>query len=239
MELDNLARVFCLLLTGSILSCTAQTTLRSFNSTEIPLAGLLPGTCRFAPGLTAGNEVRVLECCNQTVVNYTLEWNIGRRYLTSYLQSLYSWKCPQFEDECRERIYEVNEFTGLVYDYFCNYDNLVDKCIDVVNATISDRPNGGGDLTQGRFENNKTANGTQIVEWRAMLQRLDSNTLSLDKILLPCVQVAFYDAEGEHFGDYHEVIQMTLPSCQPTWCGVDGDTLRSRIITAWTCMPSR
>ena len=221
-RIDKLCIVL-LIVVGCGLGISSQTTEPFLSATNpIPQEEIRYGTCRFAPGLTVGDEPRVMECCNRTIRSYQLRWALGQAYLTAYLQSLSSWGCPQFEEQCNARLYAVNEFTGLVYDYFCNVTEFRTKCFQELNATID----ADSDETIDR-------------DWSDLIKQLNPGQLSLDQRIRPCIQVALYEAEGEHFGDYHEIIRLNLPSCQPTWCGIDGETLRSTTITAWICMPNR
>jgi len=193
------------------------------NNTQVVLDEIRNGTCRFAPGLTVGDEPRVIECCNMTVRRFESEWSLGRSYLTIFLQSLQSWGCPQFEEQCKLRLFAVSEYTERVYDFFCsNYTDFIERCYDDVNAAI---------MTYDARINNRS--------WENLISELTSSELSLEQLNVPCVQVALFIAEGEHFGEFHEIIRMFLPSCEPTWCGYDGETLRSRTISAWSCMSQR
>jgi len=194
------------------------------DNNQILLSEIRNGTCRFAPGLTVGDEPRVIACCNGTVSWFEFWWSEGQFYLTTYLQSLQSWGCPQFEEQCKLRLFAVNEYTERVYDFFCsNYTDFIERCYDDVNAVIV------------TYDASYISNHS----WENLISELNSSELSLEQLNVPCVQVALYIAEGEHFGEFHEVIRLNLPSCEPTWCGYDGETLRSRIITVWTCMSQR
>jgi len=196
----------------------------TITSTQTTLDEIRNGTCRFAPGLTVGDEPRIIECCNVTVNRFEHQWSFGRVYLTIFLESLQSWGCPQFEEQCKLRLFAVNEYTERVYDFYCDdYTNFIDRCYDDVNAAI---------MTYDARTNNS-------YSWENLISELNSSELSLEQLNVPCIQVALYIAEGEHFGEFHENIRMFLPSCEPTWCGYDDETLRSRTITAWSCMSQR
>ena len=216
--------LFAVILLQFITGAFTQTAQGSTNNSTVASTDeIRNGTCRYAPGLTVGDEPRVMECCNMTVRNFELRWSLGQVYLTTFLQSLQAWGCPQFEEQCDQRFFAVNEFTGLVYDYYChNYTDFIATCYDDVNATVV-------------MGNEETTNRS----WNSLISNLDSSELTLEQLNIPCVQVALYIAEGEHYGEFHEVISHVLPSCEPSWCGYDGETLRSRIITAWTCMSNR
>ena len=225
-----LTTLILLVLAAGICSQTTQAPAETTNiirngTTQAPAETtniIRNGTCRFAPGLVVGDEPRVMECCNIAVRRYQNRWSLGRVYLTTYLQSLKSWGCPQFEEQCSARYYAINEFSKLVYDYFCNKTDFISQCYDELSATIM-------------------TNNIEKVErnWSALINELDSNSLSLSQLSVPCIQVALYEAEEEHLGEYHEVIELKLPSCRPTWCGYDGVTLRSKFISVWNCMSNR
>ena len=183
--------------------------------------------CQYAPGLAVGNRSTVESCCNITEKYFSFYWGVGSFYLSTYLQTLQSWNCSQFETECRRQYFAVNQYSSLLYDYFCNYTDFVHKCFAIVD-----------DIYEGP-RSALHSNQSVITQWRDLVTNLNSSHFTMEQLIVPCVQVAFYDAETEHRGDYLEVSRFYLPSCEPVLCGFGGDSVRDRFISAWICMPNR
>ena len=54
----------------------------------------------YATGLTVGNRSTELECCQTLVSNYCINVSSHSRYFSTVLESLQTWNCPQFKQEC-------------------------------------------------------------------------------------------------------------------------------------------
>lgn len=77
-----------------------------------------------------------LRHCNCTYELFRVYYSTSRPKLTSFLEKLKAWDCPQFQHECEHRYYNFNRFTFLVYERFCNYSNFIQICskeLKVVN----------------------------------------------------------------------------------------------------------
>ncbi|CAK8681192.1 unnamed protein product [Clavelina lepadiformis] len=194
--------------------------------------------CIYIHGYLVGNKTDVERCCNETVKEFEKLWYLGNgRDLTSYLETLRGWKCPRFEEECKQRLFNYTEYTQNVYKYFCEYETFVDSCFDEVEEAFMRNNNHDELQTQTVATGTNSTNDQSIyAQWNSIISRLQANSLSSSDLSKPCVQVALYEADEDHLGDYHEVIHINLPSCEVVWCGYDGETLRERIISSWTCM---
>ena len=76
-------------------------------------------------------------CCNSTYREFRTRYNVAYLKLTSFLEKLQVWKCPQFESECENRYFDFNRFTSLIYDRFCNDSAFVENCreeLEDINA---------------------------------------------------------------------------------------------------------
>ena len=217
-----------------------QTTQQFNNSSSVPRITRPDLACVYAPGLLPGNATEVQQCCQLITIRYRFRWSVGQAYLTTYLQSLRSWGCPQFEEECRDRVYAFTDYSALMYDYYCNYTDFVRKCSNVVNSTYMRHRLGvvPSAVPKNDFKTNLD-DVTLITEWRNIVENLESSYFSIEELTFPCMQVALYEAEQEHIGEYHEIVRSDLPSCGLSWCGIDGPTVRDRDITTWDCLPSR
>lgn len=72
--------------------------------------------------------------CNCTYSTFRIKYFSHGVKLTSFLEKLKSWKCPQFVEECRNRYFNFNHFTFLVYEKFCNETNFMKICSKELNA---------------------------------------------------------------------------------------------------------
>ena len=237
--------------------CLAEGNSQTFgNSTNINLENdletLSPLACQFAPGLRVGNRMRELHCCNETVKEYYLLWSTVSLPLTRFLETLRQWDCPQFQEQCEKKIFAFTDYTELVYDYFCNYPNLVEKCLprvvkivssaqDRLNYSISDTSLIESLLTSTNSAQKSNDFGESISakRWRNAISQIHPARMTLEELLEPCVEIAQYDQEEVHDGSYQELINFLVPTCQLTWCGFSGEAFRDHVISFWTCLSSR
>ena len=99
---------------------------RSQNITLINVSGANCPEIR-NPDVTLGGP----ECCSNTYRTFRRKYNSLENYrLTSLLEKLRAWNCPQFEEECENRYFQFNRFTALVYDRFCNETAFTENCRD-------------------------------------------------------------------------------------------------------------
>ena len=66
--------------------------------------------------------------CNCTYKLFRTNYTTSNLKLTSLLEKLRAWNCLQFEDECKNRRFDSNRFTFLVYEKFCNNSNFEQIC---------------------------------------------------------------------------------------------------------------
>ena len=66
--------------------------------------------------------------CNCTYKLFRTNYTTSNLKLTSLLEKLRAWNCSQFEDECKNRRFDLNRFTFLVYEKFCNNSNFKQIC---------------------------------------------------------------------------------------------------------------
>ena len=197
--------------------------------------------CRFAHGLVVGDRKRQLECCTSTVHDYHNRWLSRNRPLNRYLASLKEWNCPQFEQECKKRLFVYNTFTDLMYDYFCNYSSYVDKCHEDVIKTL----NKSQQQAEQNFRENKTfeslgfSDSFNSANWKKLITQIDPSLLTVDELLEPCIQVAQYDQEEIHDGGYQEVVKFAIPFCGISWCGFGAKALKEHKISFGTCLKPR
>ena len=178
-------------------------------------------SCLFSDGNSSErNRTKELDCCNQTVDNYYLNWDRGSHYLSTYLRTLKTWECPQFEIECEKETFAYTDFTQLLYNAFCKETELEERCFAEVANVV----------------NIQTQNQ---VSWVNLTQNLDVLQISDEDLLNPCIQVAMLNTDPTGFGHFHEIINPLAPLCDFVWCGFADDIIETREISMWTCMPSR
>jgi len=208
--------------------------------------------CNYAPGLSLGNRERELECCRITERRYEFYWAGRSLPLNRYLATLKGWNCPHFNVECDERVFAFNDFTGLLYDYFCNYTTFVTQCVPEVTKTIQKmqartdtsivyNPSMSTYPKQGirSFDAINNENQSIISTWQELLIQVQSTQMTIDELLQPCVQVAQYDQEAVHDGGFQEIIDFGIPSCKIAWCGLGADAMQTHQVSIWTCLTSQ
>ncbi|CAK8694674.1 uncharacterized protein LOC143445492 [Clavelina lepadiformis] len=180
-------------------------------------------SCRFASGLTVGDREQELRCCNVTYDLFSRKWATGSAYLSTLLESLRGWNCPQYQQECHDQTFAYNTFTRLMYSRFCDHEKLEEKCTAEVRQTVE----------------YQSATNIAILTWSDAVRSLNVLDLNNDQLASPCVQVAMYERENGGHGHYHEVIQPLIPFCSFIWCGYDEQLVAAGRVTTWTCMPQR
>ena len=181
--------------------------------------------CQYAPGLSIGNRTTQLECC-KTVVHdyYHPNFKPRNRYLTTFLESLQTWNCPQFERECERRTFDYNDFTSLIYLRFCNQSQMEAHCYGDISSIVTK-------------QKNKIPTATST--FNQVVSKLNLDAISDEDLMNPCVQVAMYDSHSGIQGHYHEIIEPHLPFCSFVWCGFDENIFTQKRASLWTCMPTR
>ena len=118
----NVITFIALLVSTSFCQCRNTTNSNDVISTE--------GCPKFRnPDVTLGGQ----HCCNSTYRTFRIHYNNRFYQLTSFLEKLRAWNCPQFEEECENRYFQFNRFTALVYDRFCNETAFNETCRDELN----------------------------------------------------------------------------------------------------------
>jgi len=177
--------------------------------------------CEYAPGLSPMPHSNRSKCCNMVYRDFLMKWAYGRRYLSSFLETLRDWKCEEFHQECQKPTFAFNSFTKLMYARFCNHTLLVEKCkTQVADAALG-------------LSNDKE------ISWDKAIQQLDVLQLTSVDIRNPCIQVAMYERNSGGFGHYHEVVTPLVPFCSFVWCGVDEKLVDGGGISVFSCMPKR
>ena len=181
--------------------------------------------CNFYTGLPISNRTIELECCERIVCDYYYSKRKSRiGYLSTFLASLQTWKCPQFQQECERRTFNYTDFTSLIYLTFCNRSLMEAKCYDDILSIVT-KQNSGVQTTTTKY--------SQLVS------RLNLLTLSEEDLIKPCVQVAMHDSDTGRQGQYHEIIEPFVPFCSFVWCGFDENVFTEKDIAPWTCLSSR
>ena len=97
---------------------------------------ILEETCTPVPGLFIANRTREIECCDIVINEMYDFWATQRVYLSKTLATLESWKCPQMDKFCADRLLDFTDYTALVYDRFCDQDSLLEQCETVVTNAL-------------------------------------------------------------------------------------------------------
>ena len=180
--------------------------------------------CRYATGHTVGNRSIELECCQTVVSDYYTNVASHHRYLSSFLESLQTWNCPQFKQECERRTFNYTDFTSLMYLRFCNRSQMEEQCYDDIYAMVT--------------KQNTTFRATTSA-FNELVSNLDLISLNNQDLMNPCVQVAMYDINMGDHGHFHEIIEPVVPFCLFVWCGFDENIFINQKVSTWTCLPNR
>ena len=211
---------------------------------------LKPLACEFVSGLIVGSRERELNCCNETVRYYHKNWAFRSLSLTTFLQTLRQWNCPQYEEQCSSRTFAFTDFSNLVYDYFCNYTLLVEKCLSQVRMLTGDGQKYHNtsvtfsfselDASTLLFEyKNRSMDLPTLIQWKRAIFNIQPAKMTLDQLLQPCVQIAQYDQVEVFDGRYQEIVSALIPTCELSWCGFSAEAFRSHKISFWSCFSSR
>lgn len=188
--------------------------------------------CLYKPGYRKAHRAAELTCCDFQEKRFYRRWSYGNEYLTTFLQTMKSWECPQIKKHCRERYFNFSPFTNIVYMKMCDDQAYRKHCFEKVNAIALQH-------TRGKHNTTLSVDNVTANEWADMVQGLQSKNMSDDEIDDPCVQVALYEGGRGGYGRYHETVRTVIPFCGFAWCGYDADAVYSRHISVWRCMPAR
>lgn len=179
--------------------------------------------CVFVPGLYLGSRQRELECCNETVETYELNWVTKRAYLTRYLRTLKAWKCPQYKEECDRKTFAYNSYGKNVYDYFCDHPKLVNNCYSSVTDVVNRKQN------LDELSPNPTLRANQ---WSLLMKRVKSLRFSIEDLRETCLQVALYET-GDKL-KFQEIKNIEIPTCDLIWGGFDAESVSRETISMWS-----
>ena len=180
--------------------------------------------CRYATGLTVGNRSTELECCQTVIRNYYSKVMSHDRYLSTFLESLQTWNCPQFKQECERGTFNYTDFSSLMYLRFCNRSEMKERCYNDIESIVTKQ---------------NTTFQTTTSTFDELVSKLDLISLNNQDLRKPCVQVAMYDIDVGGHGHFHEIIEPIVPFCSFVWCGFDENVFRNQKVSPWTCMPFR
>ncbi|XP_039254030.2 uncharacterized protein LOC120331069 [Styela clava] len=186
--------------------------------------------CHYVPNERISNRTEELECCDYMITRYYAKWFYGRAYLTTFLDNLKQWECPQFKRQCRGRFFDVSAFTNVVYNRVCNQQKYRNDCFETVSNLQT--------TNSSKFDQNSSLTTIPDTQWQEMVRNLYSMNMTYEEINQPCTQVALFEGARGGPGRYHESVQVMVPFCGFVWCGYDADTIYGRKISVWTCMPT-
>nr|XP_039254029.1 uncharacterized protein LOC120331068 [Styela clava] len=186
--------------------------------------------CHYVPNQRISNRTEELECCEYMITGYYGKWFYGRAYLTTFLDNLKQWECPQLERQCRKRYFDVSAFTNLVYNRVCDQQKYRNECFETVSNLQT--------TNLSKFDQNFSLTTISDARWQEMVRNLYSMNMTYEEINQPCTQVALFEGPRGGPGRYHESVEVMVPFCGFVWCGYDADTIHGRKISVWTCMPT-
>ena len=180
--------------------------------------------CLHSALLTEDNSTTELACCETVVQDYYSTRKLYNGYLSTFLATLQTWKCPQFQQECKRPTFNYTDFTSLIYLRFCNRSLMEAKCYDDILSIVTK-------------QNSEVQ--TTTIKYSQLVSKLNLLTLSEEDLMKPCVQVAMYDGDAGRPGHYHEIIELFVPFCSFVWCGFDENVFIKKNVAPWTCLSSR
>ena len=205
---------------------------------------LSPLRCEFAPGLIVGNRIRELQCCNKIVREHNYLWL--QRSLTFFLETLKQWNCPQLKEQCHKPKFAFTPFSKLIYDYFCNYTNVVESCFSEVLSTVHLVQKRSGNIQSRNYSVFNLGNiskweksletTSKIKRWKGLISLIKPSLLTLEKLKEPCIGIAQYDTEEIHNQGYQE---LNVIHELTSWCGFSAEAFWDHEISFSTCLSSR
>ena len=159
--------------------------------------------------------------CNFTVQDFYQNWFLGSRYLSTFLNTLESQNCTQFEIECKKQTFALNRFTTLLYSKFCNQSEYENLCINDVR-----------DFTPTDFDEEVFL----ITLWMPLAKNMSTLQIGKSDLSNECLQVAMYNY-NQSANRYFEIVDTYIPFCSAVWCGFDRKTIIQNKISFWTCLP--
>lgn len=172
------------------------------------------------------------KCCRKFARRFRYKWRNGGRYLTTHMSRLRDWNCEEFQNECENRRYAFNEFTELVYDRFCNRNEMETKCLDDIMDLIGNYNNENDGTLYGIGESLSNT-------WYNLSTKLVPSNIRLNDLTRPCVQIALFDRPEGDVGRFHEIVEPFFPFCEMVWAGYDIKTTFTRGVSPWTSMSLR
>nr|XP_026696536.1 uncharacterized protein LOC104265481 isoform X3 [Ciona intestinalis] len=210
-----LTNVHLLFYAAAVVRISTASTVLTGNATSTFQATITE--CLNVRGQVITNRKFELQCCQLFSNRYKLYWFREGNYLTEALETLKTWRCPEFEEDCTQRIYGFTEFTQRVYDRACNRTLFESACLPTVFRVLSDA-------------------GVNVTDqnWRHALRNVQ---LEMHALQYPCIQVALYDAVSaarqSSYGFYHETVHLHTPFCHFVWVGFDAETTVQHSIFPW------
>ncbi|XP_076805620.1 uncharacterized protein LOC143449349 isoform X1 [Clavelina lepadiformis] len=203
--------------------------------------------CQFVRGHRFSSQAKKLECCKSTVEEFERSWANFYFPLTSYLDTLRTWNCPQFKEECQRRLFAFTSFTVTVYEHFCNYEGYIERCFKEVKNIVKlaeerDQPRLAAmtpvtpqNLVTSSPVKSKPTNSSNIrPQWNVLIKKIQITHFSLDELLAACMQMAQYEVTGKQGDNFYEISSVSVPFCDVRWQGFSGDSLRKYPISRWT-----
>lgn len=109
-----------------VTNCQNITTTPQRNANDLESTDILPTVEGSAENQTTEQD----EQCRLTYHNFLNDWRQGRYRLTVVMDYLRKWNCTQFDLECRNKTFNFNNFTALVYSRFCDYETFESNCTE-------------------------------------------------------------------------------------------------------------
>lgn len=162
-------------------------------------------------------------CCNDARRRYYGTWNMMEVALMQYFEKLESWKCDIIKEECSRRPYAITPYSDMVYMRFCNVTEFRRGCLSSILQ-----------LAPRKYVSPLINDSIPDEEWLNILKPVKEIATTDNIYQKPCLQIALHDVMES--GRYHEIINIQMPFCALTWCGMTADISGFDEISDWTCL---
>ena len=82
-------------------------------------------------------EIGGYQNCNCIYEEFRVRYSTVGLKLTSFLEKLKTRNCSHFQEECKNKSFNFNNFTYLVYEKFCNTSNFINICSEELNTLFT------------------------------------------------------------------------------------------------------
>ncbi|XP_039272657.2 uncharacterized protein LOC120346932 [Styela clava] len=180
----------------------------------------------------AQNNTLREKCCTKYHNFFAEYWDDNYMRLGVWLNYLYQWNCPQFQQECKSHTYNFSDYTNKLYLRFCKPREYYEECKShFQDAAYIEKES----LKYPTFPETIATGDSNFTN----ISMHSDNTKLLKYPLEPCVQASLVKIGNNSMQlNYVEVKDVRIPFCKISWCAFRSDDLKTKDLSLSLCMPS-